>query len=415
MIKIDPINLDKPQTYFKISSLLDGINKRKQGFYSYIDDTKYVRKITEYSTLNKGKFDYFVVLGIGGSALGTICLDQALSHLYREKKLFVLDNIDPAMMSEILDVIKLKKTLFMVVTKSGGTPETLSQYYYFRKLIEEHSLKVKKHFIFITDPKIGLLRKIADEEEIQSFEIPENIGGRFSVLTAVGLLPSSLLGMDINKLLKGAKKMRDQFLSERIDKNLPFKLALMQYEMAKKGHTQNVMMVYNQKLIRFADWYRQLLAESTGKEKNNQGKIVNIGLTPINALGVTDQHSQSQLYNEGPNDKFFIFLSAKESGPQIIIPVNPNHEATTYLKNVTFDQLLKTELKATRDSLAKNKRPSILISIDKIDEETLGGLFMLFMGATAFLGEMFDINAFDQPGVETSKILTKKYLTKKNE
>ncbi|MSU75360.1 MAG: glucose-6-phosphate isomerase [Candidatus Magasanikbacteria bacterium] len=428
MVKLDFTNIFKvgdnglTKAEFKstrkiLSSYLDKIEKRKQGFYSVIDDASVVSKVEQFAKGQKGKFTSIVVLGIGGSALGTICLAQSLKHLYENEiskrsfpKLYVLDNIDPVMMKEVLDVVDLKKTLFLVVTKSGSTPEILAQYFYFRKLTDGKKLDALKHFVFITHPKVGLLRKIANEDGITAFDVPENVGGRFSVLTVVGLLPAALIGINIKNLFKGAQEMRDSFLNRNFDKNLPFQLAVVQYLLAKKGKNINVMMPYAQKLIRFSDWFRQLLAESIGKAKDSDGKTVNVGITPINALGVTDQHSQNQLYSEGPNDKLFIFLRVKKLGASIIIPLLSSDASVSYLKNTSFNNLIDVEYQGTAQALTQNKRPNLNITIDQIDETHLAQLFMLFEGAIAFLGEFFNINAFDQPGVELSKNLTKKIL-----
>lgn len=387
-----------------LSKYLAAIKKSPQGFYKCIDDKKTLQKIKNFSVTSRKKFNYIVVLSIGGSALGTICLQQATKHLFQNElkatpKLYVLDNIDPTLIREIENIIEYKKTLFLVITKSGETIETLSQYYYFRKKIEQKKLDPKKHFVFITDPKKGQLRQFAIKENFQIFDIPRNIGGRFSVLTAVGLLPAALIGIDIEKLLKGARQMRNQFLSTNFAKNLPFQLAAIQYLLSKKGKNINVLMPYVQKLVRLSDWYRQLLAESIGKKLDRTGKTIFAGITPINALGVTDQHSQLQLYNEGPNNKLIIFIEVKNLGPEVKIP------AQGKIKNLSFNKLIQIEKQATEFSLTKNNRPNITINIDSISEETLGELFMFFETSVAFLGEFFNINAFDQPGVELTKQL----------
>lgn len=379
-----------------LSKYLAAIKKSGQGFYKCIDDKKTLQKIKSFSATNRKKFNYIVVLGIGGSALGTICLQNALKAT---SKLYILDNIDPALIREIENLIDYKKTLFLVITKSGETIETLSQYYYFRKKIEQKKLNQKKHFVFITDPKKGRLRQIANKEKITAFDVPENVGGRFSVLTAVGLLPAALIGINIEKLIKGAQKMRNSFLSTNFSKNLSFQLAAIQYLLSKKGKNINVLMPYCQKLIRLADWYRQLLAESIGKKLDRYGEAIFAGITPINALGATDQHSQLQLYNEGPNDKLIIFIEVKKLGPEVKIPAHGS------IKNLSFNKLMQIEKSATETSLTKNNRPSITIKVDQINEESLGELFMFFEGSIAFLGEFFNINAFDQPGVELAKQL----------
>lgn len=409
MIKIDISNSivkDLGDQQKKIAQYLDNIYQKNQGFYTVVDNEKFADEVIDFAAKVKGKYDDVVVLGIGGSALGPICLHQSLKHLHKndQPQLYVLDNIDPILIKQTEDVINLKKTLFVVISKSGDTPETIAQYFYFRDLINKKGLEADEHFVFVTDAENGLLRKISKEEKIPSFEIPENIGGRFSVLTTVGLLPAALIGIDVKKLIKGAREIRDTFYSDSVEKNLPFQLAAMQYSLSLEGKNINVLMPYSQKLIRFADWYRQLLAESTGKK--------NTGLTPVNALGATDQHSQSQLYNEGPNDKFFIFIKVEDFGLDVEIPaIYPEESSVLYLKGVSFKKLIHTEQEGTTRSLTQNGRPNITITIDSVNEETLGGMFMLFECATAFLGEFFGINAFDQPGVELSKKITKQLLT----
>jgi len=424
MITLDLSNLAKVKNHgiplknlkatpAQIGTHLKKIENRKQGFYKIIDENAAVKKIGEFADERAGKYTDIVVLGIGGSALGTICLQQSLKHLFENElnglspfpRLHVLDNIDPSLISDFEDLLDSDKTLFIVVTKSGTTPETLAQYsYYFHKIYQK-KLYPRDHFAFVTEPGNNLLRRIARKENISCFTIPENVGGRFSVLTAVGLLPAKLIGIDIEKILLGAREMRDSFLNPDFSKNLPYQLALTQYLLAKKGKNINILWPYSQKLIRFADWYRQLLAESTGKE----GK----GLTPVSALGVTDQHSQSQLYNEGPNDKLITFIKVKNLGPCMPIPSMLNGPDTSFPDGLTFNQLMQTEMQGTIASLTKNNRPNITIEIPEVDEFVLGQLFMLFEGATAFLGEMFNINAYNQPGVELSKTITRKLLQNK--
>lgn len=402
-----------------IDKYLKNIEEKNLGFYKAIDDSALLDKIDSFAANIEGKYTDIVVLGIGGSALGTICINQSLTHLYKnmlsksdKPRLHVIDNIDPALIKETREILDLEKTFFIVATKSGATPETLAQYFYFRNEYLILGIPFNEHFVFITDPKKGFLRTTSINESILTFEIPENIGGRYSTLTAVGLLPARLIGLDIRAMISGAREMRDNFIKNNLEKNLPFQIANIQYLLAKKGKSLNIMTPYSQKLTRFAEWYRQLLAESTGKKYNNDMELVHTGITPVTALGVTDQHSQSQLYNEGPNDKLHIFIKVKNLGPEIPI-VNPEPEAEiiSYLNNISFNKLMDTEMQGTVESLTENDRPNITIEIDEINEETLGGLFMLFECATAFLGEFMNINVFDQPGVELSKLITKKLLS----
>lgn len=389
MIKLDKQNSLVDLDGAKIHDYLDKIEARNQGFYKIVDDD--VSEILDFAKSVEGKYEDIVVLGIGGSALGTICLRQSLTHLHEAVELHVLDNIDPDYIAEIDDILDYSKTLFIVISKSGGTPETLSQYFYFREKCD--------NFVFITGPT-GLLRETGEKEGIKMFDVPENVGGRFSVLTVVGLLPAALIGIDIRALLDGAKEMRDKFLSVNLEENLPFQIAQMQFLHSGKGRNMTVMMPYSQRLIRFSDWYAQLLAESIGKSRE-------VGLTPVSALGVTDQHSQSQLYMDGPDDKFFILIKVENLGPKVLIP----GDEVDYLKGVSFNKLMHTEQKGTTDALTHNKKPNITVNVPEVNEYNLGALFMLFEGATAFLGEFYGINAFDQPGVELSKKFTKKLLT----
>lgn len=405
-------NHELERIYQMLPKHLESIRSKDLGFYQTIDDHNIVSEIKKIVKEKSAQYQHIVVLGTGGSALGTICLKQSLTHLFKPCDLHVLDNIDPVIIEEIKDIIDLSKTLFIVVTKSGSTPETISQFFYFKDLYKKTNYRIQDHFIFITDPKNGLLRQIAEKEQFLNFPVPENVGGRFSVLTAVGLLPAAMIGIDIDALLKGARNMRDQFLNKNAQKNMPFKLAVIQFLLAGKGKTINVMTPYAQKLIKFTDWYRQLLAESIGKKKNNKGKNVYTGITPVNALGTTDQHSQSQLYNEGPNDKLHMFIKVNKLTKKIKIPLPyPKEKSVSYLNGVTFNKLIEKEMEGTVKALTQNDRPNITLNIDRIDEQTLGELLMLFEASTAFLGELFNINAFDQPGVELSKKITKQLLS----
>lgn len=384
------------------------IHKKNQGFYKIFTDETFlseVDRIEAFCDKVKGKYTDIVLCGIGGSALGPIAIRDALSPLFKKRKtqLHVLENVDPDMISDISDYLELKTTLFIVISKSGGTPETLSQYLYFKDQLEEKNLKLSAHMVTITGPS-GFLREETDRHQLTNFSVPENIGGRFSVLSAVGLLPSKLIGINIRALLEGGKTMAESFLCLEIEKNQPFQLAAIQYLTNRSAH---VLMPYATKLRSFSAWFTQLLAESTGKI-NAHGK--NVGYTPICALGATDQHSQLQLFAEGPDDKLIIFLSVEDFHKNPEIPVSKDHEKTSFLRNKTFKDLLLAENQGTAQALTEKKRPNCTISIDQISAKNLGKLFVLFEGATAFLGEFLDINAFDQPGVERSKVLTREIL-----
>jgi glucose-6-phosphate isomerase len=403
-----------------VGKYVTAMQSRGQDFLKVLDDRETLKKIGDFAAKARDRYSDIVVLGIGGSALGAICLQNALGKLFEKPafgtvRLTVLDNIDPLLLAEFEKSVDLKRTLFLVITKSGGTPETLAQFLYFKSLVSAKKLDWLKHFVFITDPRKGLLRDLARKNPgLPVFDVPEKVGGRFSVLTAVGLLPAALIGIDVEKLLQGAAKAAKQALSTDWRRNDAFRLAVTQYLLYKKGKNIAVFFPYAQKLWKLADWYRQLLAESIGKEFNRKGKRVNVGITPVPALGATDQHSQNQLYNEGPNDKFYLFLEVLKPAIDLKIPFDREWQPKeiSYLKNVSFNRLLQTEMQGTMQALLKKNRPLAKISLERLDAENLGQLLVTLESSVAFLGELFGIDAFDQPGVELSKKLTKAMLTK---
>ncbi len=396
--------------FLLIEKFNDNIKEKKQGFLNLPDDDT-LNKIESYTLTQKTKYNKIIVLGIGGSALGTSFLKQSLTHLFKptHPTLEILDNIDPTLIKELTETLDLKTTLFIVVSKSGTTPETISQYFYFQSLIKKANLTEKEHFIFITDKEKGFLNKINKNKEITTFTIPKNTGGRFSILTPVSLVPSSFININIRNLIKGAEK-QIKTITQTDTNNTSFLLATISYLLYKKHKTINTLMPYSQKLIKFTEWYKQLLSESIGKKYDNEENKVNIGITPLNTVGATDQHSILQLFNEGPNDKLITLIKIKETNNDIEIPMPYDEEELNYLKNTTFKKLLDTEMKGVEEALTKNGRPNITITLEKLDEENLGELIILFETMIAYLGEFFNINAFNQPGVELSKQITKKLL-----
>jgi glucose-6-phosphate isomerase len=320
-------------------------------------------------------------------------------------RLFVPDNIDPELISGLLDTVDLKKSLVNVISKSGSTSECLANYFIIReKLIKKVGKKnYSKHIIITTDPEKGYLREIVNKEKLDSFSIPANVGGRFSVLSPVGLLSAAFTGINIEKILLGAQKMDRRCDNEELLKNPAALYAVIHYIFYNKNKKINVMLPYSNSLYGFADWFRQLWAESLGKKFNRSGVIVKVGLTPIKALGVTDQHSQIQLYIEGPYDKVITFLSVEKFRTTVKIPKSVDNH---YLGGHTLNELLKCEEEATRFALTEQERPNCTIIIPEINEEFIGQFVYLFELATTYAGELFNINAFDQPGVELGKQLT---------
>ena len=275
------------------------------------------------------KFDNFVVLGIGGSALGPTAVFQALCHLRHNElpkskrkfpKLYVEDNVDPERMVALLDVLDLEKTVFNVITKSGSTSETMSQYLIIMDVLKKKfGDKAKEHMIATTSENKGNLIKIAKKEGLKTFYIPDGVGGRFSELCPVGLLPAAVVGVDIKLMLDGAKHMDKVCSTKNVRKNPALISALLQYLSMKKGKNISVMMPYADSLRYIADWYCQLWGESLGKAVDNDGNYVYVGQTPVKALGVTDQHSQVQLYREGPFDKVITLIGVENYRKEVVM------------------------------------------------------------------------------------------------
>ncbi|MFA5829170.1 MAG: hypothetical protein WC843_01615 [Candidatus Gracilibacteria bacterium] len=346
-------------------------------------------------------FQNVFIIGIGGSSLGSIALMKSLKPFQTEQPhLFFLDNPEAGYIDFLIKNVDLSKTLLIVISKSGGTIESLSIFsVLYAQMLKKMGSKAKKNVVTITENNNGPLAKITRKEGFTTFEVPLNVGGRFSVFTNVGLLPAAIAGINIQKLLKGARNT---------DLEMAYKLSLLQYSLYKeKGKTMTVFFPYGRILADLGDWYVQLLAESIGKNAK-------VGPTPLKAVGAMDQHAQLQLFMEGPNNKFHIFVEYLKT-KQIRIPtLFKNEKPFEYLQGHDLHEVLLTERKGTAEALASKKRPNITFTMEKIDEENLGELMYLLEIEIAFLGELFQINAFDQPGVEISKILTKQYLSKKN-
>jgi glucose-6-phosphate isomerase len=373
------------------------------------------REITEYAASVRGRFRNVVVLGIGGSALGNIALQTALNSPFHDlspppgiPRLFVLDNIDPDLVGELLDVIDPTETLFNAISKSGTTAETMSQFLIFREALRERlgPEEAAEHMVITTAREVGVLRDIVRREGYRSFAVPEGVGGRFSVLSPVGLLSSALVGIDVQGLLKGAAAMDERCRTRELLENPATLHAAIQWLLhERKGKPMAVCFSYSQRLRDMADWYAQLLAESLGKAQSRSGELVHGGPTPIRAVGVTDQHSQVQLYTEGPFDKWFTFLAVDEPDHAVRIPeAFDDLEAVAYLGGRSLKELFHAEREGTRIALTEARRPNATIAMEKVDAHSVGQLIFLLELAVAVMGEHYDVNAFDQPGVEAGKV-----------
>lgn len=374
-------------------------------------------EIIDYVNAVKDDFDSFVVLGIGGSALGPMAVQQAINHPYYNElsretrhypRFYVADNVDPERLAGLFETIDISKTLFNVVSKSGSTSETMSQFMIIKKMLEERLGKeANKNIVVTTDADKGILTKIAKEEGYKTFTIPSGVGGRFSELCPVGLLPAAMCGIDIKEILAGAAFMDELCQNPDIMVNPAHMFAVLHYIGMSKGKNITVMMPYADSLKYMADWFAQLWAESLGKALDNDGKIVNVGQTPVKSLGVTDQHSQVQLYAEGPFDKIIVFLATEAFRERVTIPhVYEDIKELSFLCGHTHNELINTERAATEYALMSAGKMNMTITLPTVNEFTIGQLLYMFEVATAFCGELMRINAFDQPGVEGGKNAT---------
>lgn len=380
---------------------------------------------------HQGKTENLVVLGIGGSALGNIALQGALNPctynlLERSKprkkspstrtgpRVFVVDNVDPAYFGAVLEFClasdpSLEHTLFNVISKSGETAETASQFMVVRDLLKKHRGKnASRHVVAVTDPVKGTMRKICDSEGYATLPVPEGVGGRFSVLSPVGLFSAAMCGIDIAALLDGAAAMDGPCSREALTENPAAMLAFLLVELGTHlGKTNHVLMPYRNALYSLADWYRQLWAESLGKRTDLRGEAVYAGFTPIKALGTTDQHSQVQLYREGPNDKVFGFVDVEnDERDSLVIPAGLGVKEIAYLEGKRMADLLSAEKRATEFALVESQRPNFTITFPRLDAHHVGQFIHLWEVATAYAGLMLNINTYDQPAVELGKQAT---------
>jgi glucose-6-phosphate isomerase len=374
------------------------------GFMRLPGDGRSAEESARLARERGSRFSTFVQIGIGGSALGAIAIHTALSGRFHNEsgarpRFYVLDNVDPEETAALLDRLDLRETLFHVVTKSGDTTETMAGFLaVLGRLKPSLGPAWKEHLVFTTDPAKGFLRRFAREEGIAALDLPEPVGGRFSVLTPVGLFPAAILGIDPAELLRGAAEADRACRRPDPRENPAYLFALVAYLLdARKGKRIHVMMPYARALRDLADWFRQLWAESLGKSAQ-------VGPTPVVALGSTDQHSQVQLLNEGPHDKYVVFMECARFRQEVAIPqVLPPDAPPAFLQGKTFSQVLGAMKSGTEAALVQNRRPNATLRFPQISAHTLGAAFYLLEAATLFAGWLYGVNPFDQPGVEAGK------------
>lgn len=384
------------------------------GWLKLPEDRELVASVKEIAASLPAGLSDLVVLGIGGSSLGALAVTSALQHPYRllQKdgtglRVHFVDNVDSDQVRGLLDVLDPASTVVNVISKSGTTAETMAAYMLFRSWLQARLGEgYAGHVVATTDPESGILRPLAEQRGYRLLSVPPSVGGRFSVLSAVGLLPIALAGIDVDELLAGAADANG-LVQQPYAENPVLQAALIQYLSYRRGRTISVLMPYSSRLRYLTDWFVQLWAESLGKAVDRHGSRVNEGSTPLGAIGATDQHSQVQLFNEGPDNKLVAFVRVEEPDARLVIPApEPAIAELDYLAGRRFDQLLGAEQAATAHALLKHGKPNYTLSIPGLDARNLGLLLQFLMWQTAVMGELTGINTYDQPGVELGKVYT---------
>lgn len=415
---IDPEALDGVLAH-RFAAAYRTVDERRatgeMGFFDLPGDQAIAGTVQELADGFGQWFENVVILGIGGSGLGAVTLREALlgdgwNQLGDEARsyfprLYVLDNPDPDTARGLLSRLDLRRTLFNVVSKSGTTAETMALYLVVRGLLAEvvEEEKVHGHFLFTTDPERGVLRALAEAEGIPTLSIPPNVGGRFSVLSPVGLFPAAITGTPASGLLRGAAAALERCSTPTLRENPAGVLATVLHAMdTERGRPIHVLMPYADRLRALTLWFQQLWAESLGKATPSGP----VGPTPLPAVGATDQHAQVQLFMEGPQDKVVVFVASRPAEDVAIPAVHAGVPELAYLGGATLGGLLDAERRATTEALRRRGRPSMTLEMGAVTPESLGGLFMFMELATVYAGALYGVDPMDQPGVELGKVLT---------
>lgn len=363
-----------------------------------------------------------IVIGIGGSSLGTKAIQEAIFGRYYNSsnppiKIYFAQTVDADKMTKIIGAMqeefaKGNHVLITVITKSGTTTETIANFYVLLSLLKkQYPETYSKYVVCITD-KNSSLWNMSKKEHFSLLEVPKNVGGRYSVFSSVGLFPLAMVGIDIEKLVSGAKQGLGDSFEKDIFKNPAIMSALSLYIHYKKGLIIHDLFLFSTDLESVGKWYRQLMGESIGKEKDIYGKKVMVGITPTVSLGSIDLHSVAQLYLGGPRDKMTTFITVKKMNTLISVPKDSSKNDFTYLQGKTFKTIMKAIVDGTKKAYQKNKRPFCSFQLAEKNEYCLGQFMQIKMIEMMYLGYLLEVNPFDQPNVELYKKETHQILSK---
>ena len=380
-------------------------------------DKKEFARIKKAAKKIKKESDILVVIGIGGSYLGARAVIESLTSTFnnmlttKERKypqiLFAGNNLSPNYINELIEYIGDKDFSVNVISKSGTTTEPAIAFRIFREILEnKYGIDEARSRIYVTtDKKKGALKTLADSEGYEEFVIPDNIGGRFSVLTAVGLLPIATAGIDIDKLMEGAKNAQERFDDSNLKYNICYQYAVVRNILYKLCKTTEILVNYEPKMQYFTEWWKQLYGESEGKDEK--------GIFPAGALFTTDLHSMGQYIQDGRRTLFETVIRIKEPNSDIKINSDDdNLDGLNYLAGKGLDYVNKKAMEGTIEAHVSGDVPNIVIEIEKLDEESIGELIYFFEKACAISGNILGVNPFDQPGVEKYKTNMFKLLKK---
>ena len=352
--------------------------------------------------------DVLVVIGIGGSYLGARAVIEALSHSFYNSMpnskrktpqiVYAGNNLSPVYMNDLLEFVSDKDISINVISKSGTTTEPAIAFRIFREVLEtKYGVKEARKRIYVTTDKArGALKTLSNEEKYETFVIPDNVGGRFSVLTAVGLLPIATAGIDIDKLMVGAKSAQDKYGDENVKYNDCYKYAVVRNLLYNSNKSIEILANYEPKLHYFTEWWKQLYGESEGKDKT--------GIFPAGVDLTTDLHSMGQYIQDGRRDLFETVIKVKENSSEITIQTDgQNLDGLNYLADKTLGYVNSKAMEGTVQAHVTGNVPNLMIEIDKLDEENIGELIYFFEKACAISGKILGVNPFNQPGVEEYK------------
>lgn len=385
-----------------IDNFLGTINDPEIGFYhcpfgDYLLQSKSVKDKIKKSVKK------FVHVGLGGSSLGPEMLIKALQK--NDTEFIFLNNIDPVEIKQVLDKVEIDTTLFYIVSKSGTTAETMAIFSVIVNFLDSQGIdqnKIHEHIVFCTDPEKGDLRSFASQNRVQCLEVPSDIGGRFSVFTPVGFFPALFADIDLGKLIQGIKDFKTAFESNQFDNKWTHLSEQIYYWYQNHHIDQTVLMPYSYQLKDLSLWFVQLWAESLGKEEK--------GLTPIYAYGASDQHSQVQLFMQGPKNKCVMFIEIENRPVDFELASKIELNSIKKMNDISMATLLRAELRGTELALAEQQRPFVTFKMDQLNEANLGALVFYFQCLTTLVGNKLEIDPFNQPGVEAGKIFAWKWI-----